>query len=141
MAARNTPKNTQLHRAAIEGNATVISDLIQHGASVNERGERGRTALHQACVNGHVACIHELMTHGADVEARDNNKATPLQQLRFTHQEQITFAGCGSTFANRPHHQALASPGVAGRKDVGDIGLVAFHVGTNVASFCHGDSQ
>ena len=68
--ARDEDNNTPLHSAAVNGNDTVISVLIQHGAEVNERGCDGRTALHYACCEGHVFCIHELMRHGADVEAR-----------------------------------------------------------------------
>ena len=81
--ARNNYNNTPLNVAALSGNDTVISVLIQHGAEVDERGEFGRTALHHACQRGHVACIHELMKHGADVEARDSEtEATPTQKKR-----------------------------------------------------------
>ena len=80
ISAQTNDINTPLHRAALRGNDTVISVLIQHGAEVNKRGPGGRTALHHACQNGHVACIHELIKHGADVEAKDSdNEATPLQ--------------------------------------------------------------
>ena len=83
--ARTNNNNTPLHRAALNGNDTVISVLIQHCAEVNERGQFGRTALHDACNKGHVACIHELMKHGADVEARDSTakEATPLQLAAY----------------------------------------------------------
>ena len=48
--ARDKYNNTPLHAAALRGNDTVISVLIQlHGAEVDERGFHGRTALHQAC--------------------------------------------------------------------------------------------
>ena len=78
--ARDKYNDTALHRAASNGNDTVISVLIQRGASVNERGEFDRNALHAACNYGHVACVHELMRHRADVEARDTERgATPLQ--------------------------------------------------------------
>ena len=77
--ARNNDNDTPLHRAALHGNDTAISVLIQHGAEVNERGDVGRTALHLACSEGKVACIHELMRLGADVEARDSEKeSTPI---------------------------------------------------------------
>ena len=82
--SRTDDNDTPLHRAALDGNDTVISVLIQHGAEVNKRGPVGRTPLHNASVNGHVACIHELMRHGADVEARDSERwATPLQLAAY----------------------------------------------------------
>ena len=52
--AQNKYNDTPLHEAALDGNAAVISVLIQHGAEVNERGFVGRTALHYACSYGHV---------------------------------------------------------------------------------------
>ena len=77
--ARDSVSHTPLQVAALCGNKTVISVLLQHGAAVKERGEFGRTALHHACINGHVACIHELMRHGAEVEDRDiQSESTPL---------------------------------------------------------------
>ena len=82
--ARDIDNDTPLHRAALRGNDTAISVLIQHGAEVNERGYVGRTALHSACSHGYVACVHELMRHGADVEAKDaDNEASPLELAAY----------------------------------------------------------
>ena len=82
--ARDKIYDTPLHSAAVNGNDTVISVLIQHGAEVSERGYLGGTALHHACNKGHVACIHELMRHGADVEASESKKeSSPLHVAAY----------------------------------------------------------
>ena len=69
-------------------NPQLLSDvarlLLEHGADVNARIERGlenhegRTPLHTAADYGRVKVVRVLLKHGANVGAEDNKGRTPL---------------------------------------------------------------
>jgi ankyrin repeat protein len=62
------------------GNKKVMKFLIDHGADVNIRDDKGSTALHIASTSevGDVPSINCLLLYGADIEARDADGRTPL---------------------------------------------------------------
>ena len=66
--------------AAAEGYATTVSTLIQAGADVNAKNNRGRTALMFAASYGYTAIAKDLLTHGADpnIVPRDGTGWTAL---------------------------------------------------------------
>ena len=59
---------------------SVLRLLLERGADVNARNDRGRTPLHEVSHNGAVLeVVHLLLEHGADVEAKDNDGKIALQ--------------------------------------------------------------
>jgi ankyrin repeat protein len=52
--------------------------LLQAGAQVNARDERGRTALHAAAAAGYTDIVQLLLEHGADAAAADADGVTPV---------------------------------------------------------------
>ncbi|WP_435017838.1 ankyrin repeat domain-containing protein [Tundrisphaera sp. TA3] len=72
-------RRTALHAAAEAGRAGLIPLLIEAGAAVDARDERGRTALWRAAHRGNGPVVEALLRHGADPDARDfDDEATPL---------------------------------------------------------------
>jgi ankyrin repeat protein len=49
-----------------------VRELIQEGASINVKDQRGRTALHYAAAQGHKEIVELLLANGADVNASTN---------------------------------------------------------------------
>ena len=68
-----------LHKAAKDGDAAAIAELLVAGAVVYVQDAHGNTALHWAAENGHVAAIAALLAAGADVNAQNKEGLTPLQ--------------------------------------------------------------
>lgn len=58
-----------LFLAAGEGRLEVVRYLLDQGADVNAREQRGGTALTEAVFNGRLAAAKELMFRGADLNA------------------------------------------------------------------------
>lgn len=56
--------------------------LLEHGASVNARGPRGRTALHYAAAAGYTRVIQVLIDHGANLALADEQGETALSLAR-----------------------------------------------------------
>jgi len=69
---------TDLHKAARDGNTDECDELIQQGLNVNEKGAQGRTALHRALGGGFHECAEFLIEKGADVNMVDGLKRTSL---------------------------------------------------------------
>ncbi len=69
---------TPLMLAIFHGYGSVISTLLQLGASVNAKDKQGNTSLHHAVVLDAEFCIIELVQNGADVNAKNNRQETPL---------------------------------------------------------------
>ena len=60
---------TPLFLAAGEGRLDAVRYLLDQGANVNARDERGRTALTEAAFYGNASVVKELILRGADVNA------------------------------------------------------------------------
>lgn len=71
--------STALHLAAAAGHAEVAALLLDHGADVNRRDDRGATPLHRAVE--HPELIELLAARGADPDARDQRGRSPLHWL------------------------------------------------------------
>jgi ankyrin repeat protein len=59
-----------------------VQMLIEHGASINAIGPKGRTALHYASAAGHLHVITLLLDHGANPSIRDLRGDTALSLAR-----------------------------------------------------------
>jgi len=64
--------------AAYNGNAHVVSLIVEAGADVNSADERGRTAAIKAAGEGHVGTLKMLAKLKADMLKPDNNGMPPL---------------------------------------------------------------
>ena len=69
---------TPLHAASTQRRAKVLQVLLDHGASVNCKGNSDHTPLHAAAKEGHSEIARLLLNHGADVNAKNANHKTPL---------------------------------------------------------------
>jgi hypothetical protein len=71
-------KDTAIHLAAREGYSSIITILLQSGADVNARDEKGRTPLHHCAESGHVDALKVLLASGADSSAVDEEGTSIL---------------------------------------------------------------
>ncbi|KAK7883169.1 hypothetical protein WMY93_029343 [Mugilogobius chulae] len=75
---------TALHYAAKNNQHLMVSDLIQLGASINEKNNMGKTCLHLSAEKGYTQVLEvlkQMMMDGyfIDVEATDNSGMSVLQ--------------------------------------------------------------
>ncbi len=71
--------NRPLHVAAWNGQATVVTILLDKGADINAKGFDEWTALHFAASKGHASTCQLLLERGADREALNGIGRTPLR--------------------------------------------------------------
>jgi len=81
----NSKHETLLHQESYSGNFEAIQLLLEHGANINVRNEKGQTPIHKTLLEMNddfedrfFDSIRFLLEHGADVDAPDNDKSTPL---------------------------------------------------------------
>ena len=58
---------TPLHKAAVQGHASVVESLLRAGANANAPAADGSTPLHMAAHKGHSAALAALIASGGDV--------------------------------------------------------------------------
>ncbi|XP_071102805.1 BRCA1-associated RING domain protein 1-like [Haliotis cracherodii] len=75
---RNARGETQLHVAAIKGDADRVMALLEAGAGPNVRDNAGWTPLHECCNHGHAAIAEILLNHGAMINIPGMDNDTPL---------------------------------------------------------------
>jgi len=76
---RDEGGNTDLMRAALNGQSETVKALLLGGADVNARNHEGRTALLFAIVNLHTSTVQTLLNFGADVNVQATKcGCTPL---------------------------------------------------------------
>lgn len=80
--ARATALNlTALHYAAKEGHTNTIKTLLQLGADLHAKDEKGRSALHMACIGQHAITARTLLQLGL-ADTKDSTGATARQYAR-----------------------------------------------------------
>jgi ankyrin repeat protein len=77
-AAAGTVMNSPLQVAVWTNTETSIRTLLEAGADVNLKDERGKTLLHYAAEARNRGAIARLLELGADVNAQDADGATAL---------------------------------------------------------------
>lgn len=60
-------ERTEVHKAAYQGQVSVLQSLIQSGASVNIVAVDSITPLHEAAARGQTQCVRLLLDAGAQV--------------------------------------------------------------------------
>ncbi|MFN8441603.1 MAG: ankyrin repeat domain-containing protein [Caldilineaceae bacterium] len=70
--------NKQLIVAAETGDTARVRQLLQAGAQINARDERGRTAVMAATHGNQVATVALLIEAGADIDQQDNLLDNPF---------------------------------------------------------------
>jgi len=73
-----------IYAAYFGGSAELLTELLNHGADINGRNDRGATALFLASATGHEEQVKFLLSHGADINIASTAGYTPLRiaQLR-----------------------------------------------------------
>lgn len=66
----------EMHRAAVEGDVTIVRRLLSRGVDPNKRDESGSTAFMYACDQGHVDIAKMMIEYGARVN--DDSITSPL---------------------------------------------------------------
>lgn len=78
----NAYGNTPLHVACYNGQDVVVNELIDSGANVNQKNEKGFTPLHFAAASTHGAlCLELLVGNGADVNMKVGAKPKSLPSV------------------------------------------------------------
>lgn len=76
---RNSPaEDIPIHQAALDGNFSQVSMMLEKGTDVNQQDDDNRTALMYAAFNGHIEIMKMLMEKGADLNLCDNYGRTAL---------------------------------------------------------------
>ena len=73
-----TLQSVSLFKAALEGDLSKVSEMVQQGSDVNQTDQDGRTALMYAAFNGHAEVAKILLAHKTDVNLRDPEGRTAL---------------------------------------------------------------
>ena len=69
-----------IHHAARNGDTEIVRMLIEYGADVNVKNERGHTVLYCAGGHGHVNTVQLLIDNGADAQVRFTEDGKNLQE-------------------------------------------------------------
>jgi len=112
---------TPLMKACDYGNADVVKQLINLGASINFKSSLGETALMHACSNGSDVCVSLLLTCGADIYAKDAKGWTAYSHALQSgcHQAVRTLQreSKGQEFSNDRLNQASYNPEDSSRNE------------------------
>lgn len=81
--AKPVKKVTALCVAAIHGLTNTLRSLLETGADIHERDDRGLTALHYAAESNHVPELLFLIQRGAEIDAVDSCCNTPLHLASY----------------------------------------------------------
>lgn len=76
---KGCPITRALLHVAFDDRVEIAELLIEKGADVNEKSERGRTPLHRAAFYGAEGVIGVLIANGADVSIEDNDGLKPFE--------------------------------------------------------------
>ncbi|XP_001602126.1 tyrosine-protein kinase Shark [Nasonia vitripennis] len=86
-----------LHRATIQKNYTIVSELLKCGyRSLDAKNQLGQTAVHLAAIDGADEILSKLIQNNASVNCRDTAGYTPLHyacQSNLPNTVQILIAG------------------------------------------------
>lgn len=70
--------NTALHLSAENANVECVNMLLEKGASILRKNNKGQIPLHLASRSQCVECLDQLIKMGSDVNSKDSDNRTPL---------------------------------------------------------------
>ncbi len=82
-------KNSEYLEAAAYGELEKMVTLLNNGADILSKNERGDSALHRAAMMGRDEIVKELLDRGLDVNLRGQNGKTPLMEATLWGLESI----------------------------------------------------
>jgi len=82
---------TALHMAAITGQCTAGSLLVESDAEIDARDLKGNTPLHMTAIHNHRLVTSMLMWGGADAEAQNHLGNTPLHEAAAAGAKDVIF--------------------------------------------------
>ncbi|EFH84429.1 ankyrin repeat domain-containing protein [Ktedonobacter racemifer] len=88
--ARNSQQVTPLHSAIAGGHFAIARVLVERGANVNARQERGFTPLMEAARNGDAPLVDYLLQHGADPTLAKDDGHTAADCAREAGHAEVT---------------------------------------------------
>ncbi len=123
---RDEGGNTELMRAALNGQSETVKTLLLDGVDVNARNHEGRTALMFAIANLHASTVQTLLDFGADVNVQASAcGCTPLLLAAGSGDIGITRAllksGADPETICRPGRTALLVARERGHSDVVEL--------------------
>jgi ankyrin repeat protein/Cdc6-like AAA superfamily ATPase len=71
-------RDDMLLKAAVEGNTTTVTYLLDRGANLDVRDSHNTSLLHFGAIAGNATLVLTLLDAGADIDARDDNGHTSL---------------------------------------------------------------
>jgi len=77
-AAMTADAYSELIYAVRSGDPAKVAPLVEKGADINAKDEKGNTPLHLAAYNGFTETVRLLVDKGADINAVNNSLDTPL---------------------------------------------------------------
>lgn len=77
-SAISRSKTSLLYIAAQEGHLETVHALLDQGAEIDLRLDKGSTALHIAVQEGHLETVRALLDQGADINLTVDNRSTAL---------------------------------------------------------------
>jgi ankyrin repeat protein len=72
------PNSGALHCAAFNGHETVVTLLLEKGATLDAKDKQSYSPLHLAVSRGHVSITEQLLNAGAEVDVLTPQNGTPL---------------------------------------------------------------
>jgi ankyrin repeat protein len=70
----------RFHKVAADGQLSRVLEMLQMGASADDKDEKGRTALMEAAKQGHSSVVIVLLMAGAQANERDADGTTALME-------------------------------------------------------------
>jgi len=106
---------TSLLRLAVtKGWASMVVDLIDHGADVNERGRKGLSLLHTAASRGLIDVSKVLVKAGIDPSSKTKTGWTPLHvSARYGHWQMVQYFLQEGVDPNAKNKQGRTALGLA----------------------------
>lgn len=82
--AKVAPHSAALYRTVKVSCLPCAELLLEKGAPIDQRGDRGETALHNAAIRHHVPLMRLLLSKGAAVDLQDNRGYTALARAAIS---------------------------------------------------------
>jgi uncharacterized protein len=120
--ATASDKNRDLTLASMKGDVEKVTSLLDSGADVNAKDERGWTALLWAVSRGQIDVVKLLLDKGADVNANGEHGWTPLMEAANRgHLEAVKLLLTKGADVNLKHEYGLTAKKIAEAKGYKEI--------------------